>query len=304
MRVLVTGSSGLVGSALARSLEADGHDVTRLVRRAPSGAHEVRWDPTGGTIDAAGLEGHDAAVNLAGAGIGDQRWTARHKAAIRESRVRGTDLLARTLASLDRPPAVLASGSAVGFYGDRGDEELTEESGPGTGFLAEVVREWEAATAPAREAGIRVATFRSGIVLSTEGGALRRQLLPFRAGIGGRIGSGEQWFSWISIEDEVGGLRHILGRDDIQGPVNLTAPGPVTNAQFTRALGRALRRPTLLPTPTAALWILLGRELVAEMLMASQRVLPTVLVASGYSFRHPAIDAALSDLLGRPAAEP
>ncbi|HEX2191896.1 MAG TPA: TIGR01777 family oxidoreductase [Acidimicrobiales bacterium] len=299
MRVLVTGSSGLVGSALTRALEADGHHVTRLVRRPPRGAHEVEWDPAGGTIDRAGLEGHDAAVNLAGAGIGDRRWTAEHKAAIRDSRVRGTDLLARTLASLDRPPAVLASGSAVGFYGDRGDEELTEGSGPGTGFLAEVVREWEEATAPARESGIRVATFRSGIVLSTEGGALRRQLLPFRAGIGGRIGSGEQWFSWVSLDDEVGGLRHILDHDDIQGPVNLTAPGPVTNAQFTGALGRALRRPTFLPTPTAALWVLLGRELVREMLMASQRVLPAVLTASGYPFRHPAVDAALTELVGR-----
>ena len=259
----------------------------------------MRWDPATGSIDGSALEGHDAAVNLAGAGIGDRRWTAKHKAAIRDSRVRGTDLLARTLAALDRPPAVLASGSAVGFYGDRGDEELTEESGPGTGFLAGVVGEWEAATAPAREAGIRVATFRSGIVLSTEGGALRRQLLPFRAGIGGRIGSGKQWFSWVSIADEVGGIRHILDRDDIRGPVNVTAPGPVTNVAFTRALGRALRRPTFLPAPTAALWVLLGRELVAEMLMASQRVLPTVLTASGYSFRHPAIDAALGNLLSR-----
>ena len=300
MRVLLTGSSGFIGSALTRSLEADGHHVTRLVRRPPASDHEIRWDPARGAIDSAALEGHDAAVNLAGAGIGDRRWTARHKAAIRESRVQGTGLLARALASLDRPPAVLASGSAVGFYGNRGDEELTEESGPGTGFLAEVVREWEAATAPAREAGIRVATFRSGIVLSTEGGALRRQLLPFRAGVGGRLGSGEQWFSWISITDEVGAIRHILGNADIEGPVNLTAPGPVTNAQFTRALGRALRRPTVLPTPTVALWVLFGREMVAEMLLTSHRVLPAVLTASGYSFRHPAVDAALGDLLAKP----
>ncbi|HWC11015.1 MAG TPA: TIGR01777 family oxidoreductase [Acidimicrobiales bacterium] len=300
MRVLLTGSSGLVGSALTRALEADGHHVTRLVRRPPASDHEIRWDPARGAIDSAALEGHDAAVNLAGAGIGDRRWTARHKAAIRESRVQGTGLLARALASLDRPPAVLASGSAVGFYGNRGDEELTEESGPGTGFLADVVREWEAATAPARQAGIRVATFRSGVVLSTEGGALRRQLLPFRAGVGGRLGSGEQWFSWISIGDEVGAIRHILGNADIEGPVNLTAPGPVTNAQFTRALGRALRRPTVLPTPTVALWVLFGREMVAEMLLTSHRVLPAVLTASGYSFRHPAVDAALGDLLAKP----
>ncbi len=259
----------------------------------------MRWDPAAGSIDAVALEGHDAVVNLAGAGIGDRRWTAQHKAAIRDSRVQGTGLLARTLGSLQRPPAVLASGSAVGFYGDRGEEELTEESGPGSGFLAEVVQEWEAATAPAREAGIRVATLRSGVVLSAQGGALKRQLLPFRLGLGGRLGSGRQWLSWISIDDEVGAIRHVLVHDDVTGPVNLVAPGPVTNAEFTRRLGQALHRPTLLPTPTAALWLLFGREMVAEMLFASQRALPTVLTASGYSFDHPAVDSALTDLLDR-----
>ena len=268
------------------------------MRRVPGGPTEVRWDPARGSVDAAALEGHDAAVNLAGAGIGDRRWTAKHKAAIRESRVQGTGLLARTLASLDRPPAVLASGSAVGYYGDRGDEELTEESGPGTGFLAEVVHEWEAATAPARDAGVRVATLRSGVVLSAEGGALKRQLLPFRLGLGGRMGSGRQWLSWISIDDEVGAIRHVLTHDDLSGAVNVTSPGPVTNAEFTRQLGRALHRPTLLPTPTVALWALLGRELVSEMLFASQRALPAALTASGYSFRYPAIDAALAELVG------
>jgi uncharacterized protein len=267
------------------------------VRREPGRSSEVRWDPAAGRIDAAALEGHDAVVNLAGAGIGDRRWTAKHKAAIRESRVQGTDLLARTLASLDRPPAVLASGAAVGYYGSRGDEELTEESGPGTGFLSRVVQDWETATAPAREAGIRVATLRSGVVLSPRGGALQRQLLPFRLGLGGRLGSGDQWFSWISIDDEVGAIRHVLTNDNVEGPVNVTAPGPVTNAQFTASLGRALRRPTFLPTPTAALWLLFGREMVAEMLLTSHRVLPAVLTASGYSFRHPAVDAALADLL-------
>ena len=271
------------------------------MRRAPGAPSEVRWDPAAGSIDAAPLEGHDAAVNLAGAGIGEHRWTAKHKAAIRDSRVQGTGVLARTLASLDRPPAVLASGSAVGFYGNRGDEELTEESGPGSGFLSGVVQEWEAATAPASEAGIRVATLRSGVVLSPTGGALGRQLLPFRLGLGGRLGSGRQWLSWISLDDEVGAIRHVLSHDDVVGPVNVTAPGPVTNAQFTASLGRALRRPTVLPTPTAALWLLFGREMVAEMLLTSHRVLPTVLTASGYSFRHPAVDAALGDLLARPA---
>ena len=267
------------------------------MRRVPSGPSEVRWDPTAGSIDAPALEGHDAAVNLAGAGIGDRRWTAKHKAAIRDSRVQGTGLLARTLASVDRPPAVLASGAAVGYYGNRGDEELTEESGPGTGFLAGVVQEWEAATAPARAAGIRVATLRSGVVLSPRGGALRRQLLPFRMGLGGRMGSGNQWLSWISLDDEVGAILHVLGHDDVEGPVNVSAPGPVTNAEFTRSLGRALGRPTVLPTPTAALWLLFGREMVAEMLLTSHRVLPTVLAASGYPFRHPTVDAALADLL-------
>ncbi len=298
MRVLITGSSGFIGTALVRSLEADGHQVTRLVRRRASGPGEVRWDPAGGTVDASALEGHDAVVNLAGASLGDRRWTAEYKAVIRNSRVQSTDLLARTLAALDRPPKVLASGAAVGFYGNRGDEELTETSGPGTGFLADVVREWEAATAPAAQAGIRVVTLRSGVVLSPEGGSLKRQLLPFRAGIGGRLGSGRQWLAWISLDDEVGAIRHLLTAHDVAGPVNVTAPGPVTNAEFTRSLGRALRRPTVLPTPTAALWVLFGREMVAEMLLTSHRVLPAVLTASGYSFRHPAVDAALTELLG------
>ena len=301
MRVVVTGSHGLVGSALVRSLEADGHQVTRLVRGRPTGANQVTWDPTSGIIDGAALEGHHAAVHLAGAGIGDRRWTDDYKAEILDSRVAGTSLLGETLASLDRPPAVLASGSAVGYYGDRGDEELTEQSAPGTGFLAEAVQAWEAAALPAGRAGIRVVRLRSGIVQSTEGGALKRQLLPFKLGLGGRIGSGRQWFSWISIDDEVGAIRHVLDHDSIDGPVNLTAPNPVTNAEFTRALGRVLHRPTLLPTPTPALQLLLGRELVSEMLLGGQRVLPAVLDRSGYSFAHPHLEGALADLIGRPA---
>ncbi len=281
MRVAVTGASGLIGSHLVRSLEADGHQVTRVVRREATGPGEVGWDPREGTIDAAGLEGHDAAVHLAGAGLGDHRWTNGYKATVLDSRVAGTSLLAETLASLDRPPAVLASGSAIGYYGDRGDEELTEESAPGTGFLAEVVQAWEAAAAPARQAGVRVAFLRSGVVQSPDGGALKRLLLPFKLGLGGRIGSGRQWLSWVAIDDEVGAIRHVLATESVAGPVNLTAPNPVTNAEYTRTLGRVLHRPTVVPTPTPALQLLLGRELVSEMLLGGQRVVPAVLRASG-----------------------
>ena len=302
MKVAITGSTGLIGSALVRSLEADGHQVTRIVRGQPSGPRQVAWNPTGGAIDAAGLEGHDAAVHLAGAGLGDHRWTDDYKAKVLDSRVAGTSLLAETLASLDRPPAVLASGSAVGYYGDRGDEELTEASPPGTGFLSEVVQAWEAAAMPARQGGIRVALVRSGVVQSPQGGALKRLLLPFKLGLGGRIGSGRQWLSWVSLDDEVGAIRHVLGEESVSGPVNLTAPDPVTNAEFTRALGRVLHRPTLLPTPTPALQLLLGRELVSEMLLGGQRVLPAVLQASGYSFVHPSLEEALADMVGRRAA--
>jgi uncharacterized protein (TIGR01777 family) len=299
LRVAVTGASGLIGSHLVRSLQADGHQVTRLVRREATGPGEVRWDPGNGSIDAAGLEGHDAAVHLAGAGLGDHRWTNSYTATVLDSRVGATSLLAETLASLDRPPAVLASGSAVGYYGDRGDEELTEESAPGTGFLAEVVQAWEASAAPAARAGIRVAFLRSGIVQSPDGGALKRLLLPFKLGLGGRIGSGRQWLSWVAIDDEIGAIRHVLADESVAGPVNLTAPNPVTNGDYTRTLGRVLHRPTVVPTPTPALQLLLGRELVSEMLLGGQRVVPTVLRASGYTFSHPRLEQALAAMLDR-----
>lgn len=301
MKVAVTGSHGLIGSALVASLEGDGHHVTRLVRGTASAAGdgELAWEPAAGTIDDKGLEGHDAVVNLAGVGIGDHRWTDEHKAAVRDSRVQGTGLLATTLAGLDRPPKVLASGSAVGFYGDRGDEELTEASGPGSGFLAQVVREWEAAAAPAADAGIRMVNLRTGVVQSGKGGALRKQLRAFKAGLGGRLGSGRQWLSWISIDDEVGAIRHVLERADIAGPVNLCAPAPVTNAEFTRTLGQVLHRPTALPTPTIALRLMFGSEMVDEMLLGGQRVLPTVLQSSGYPFVHPALPQALADQLAK-----
>src|SRR6188472_4239155 len=261
MDVLVTGAHGLIASALIPRLRTDGHRVVRLVRGEPEGSDDVRWDPAAGTIDAAGLEGVDAVVHLAGAGIGDKKWTPARKQLILDSRTQGTDQLARTLAGLTRPPQVLLSGSAVGYYGNRGAEELTEAAAPGDDFPARVCVAWEAATAPAEEAGIRVVHLRTGIVLAAHGGALHRMLLPFRLGLGGRIGSGEQYLSWITLDDHVGAMRHLLATDSVGGAVNLTAPNPVTNAEFTRALGSSLHRPTALPTPLLPLKAVYGAEL-------------------------------------------
>jgi uncharacterized protein (TIGR01777 family) len=312
MLVAITGSSGLIGRALSRSLRDDGHTVIPVLRPgsgAGSGsgtpaATTVRWDPLAGEIDAAGLEGVDAVVHLAGAGVGDRRWSAARKREIRESRTRGTRLLAETLARLDRPPSVLVSASGVHFYGDRGDEVLTEASSPGGGFLGEeVVRPWEQATAPASEAGVRTVLARSGVVLSTHGGALPKLLRLFRLGLGGRMGSGRQWASWITLPDQVGALRFLLegGRDGaVAGPVNLTSPQPVTNRQLTEALGKALRRPTLFPVPRFGPRLVLGREMADEMLFMSQRVHPEVLVTAGYRFHHPDIDTALHAVLHEP----
>jgi uncharacterized protein (TIGR01777 family) len=299
--VLVTGSHGLIGSALIPRLRADGHRVARLVRGAPEGGDDIRWDPHAGTIDAAALEGIDAVVHLAGAGIGDKKWTPARKRLIRESRTEGTSLLTRTLAGLQRRPSVLLSGSAVGIYGNRGSEVLTEGSATGSGFTAEVCTAWEAATAPAAEVGIRVAHLRTGVVLSAHGGALGRMLPPFKLGIGGRMGSGSQYMSWIAIDDEIGAIRHLLAAD-VTGPVNLTAPNPATNAEFTAALGSALHRPTKLPTPILPLKALYGGELVQSLLLDGQRVQPTVLEASGYQFALPDLDGALRTLLAAPVA--
>jgi uncharacterized protein (TIGR01777 family) len=259
----------------------------------------VAWDPATGEIGSEGLEGVDAAVHLAGVGIGDHRWTKAHKRAVLDSRVRGTTLLAETLAALSTPPGVLASASAVGFYGDRGDEVLTEHSGPGTGFLTEVVEQWEASTKPAEAAGIRVVHLRSGLVLSPAGGALKPQLLPFKLGLGGRIGSGRQWWSWISIADEVGAIRHVIADASLRGPVNVTAPSPVTNGEFAKALGRVLRRPTVVPVPVPALKAVFGSEMVREMFLSGQRVVPERLLQSGYQFHHTDLEGALRDLLER-----
>lgn len=302
MKIAISGASGLIGTALARSLRLDGHEALPLVRRpVADGEDAVRWDPSAGTIDAAALEGVDGVVNLSGAGIGDKRWTDDYKREVLESRTKSTDLLARTIAGLDRPPAVFVSGSAMGIYGDTGDTAVTEESPPGHDFLADVCTHWEAAAAPAVDAGIRVTFPRTGIVLSPNGGALAKLLPLFKFGVGGRMGSGKQWWSWISLDDEVGALRWLLDHD-IAGPVNLTAPEPVTNREMTKVLGAVLHRPTLLPVPSFGPKLLLGGELAEALLFTSQRVLPAVLTEQGYPFAHPTLEVALRALLDRPAA--
>ena len=301
MEIAVTGASGFIGSALVSHLREDGHRVRTLVRRPPSGPDEVGWDPAAGTLDAAALAGVDAVVNLAGEGIAEKRWSDGQKRRILDSRTQSTTLLARTIASLDPKPGVLLSGSAIGFYGDRGDERLTEASGRGNGFLADVVVAWEAAAAPASEAGIRTAFLRSGIVQSPRGGSLARQLPLFRFGLGGRLGKGDQWWSWISLDDEVGAIAHLLD-NNVEGPVNLTGPAPVTNAEFTSTLGAVLHRPTLLPTPSFGPRLLLGGELANTLLYESQRVLPAKLTASGYGFQHPTLEAALRAVLDKEEA--
>jgi uncharacterized protein len=298
MDVIVTGSSGLIGTALVADLEADGHRVRRLVRRAPKGPDEVRWDIAAGEIDRAGLEGADAVVHLAGPGIGDKRWTDGRKRELKGARVDGTTLLTEALAGLDAPPQVLLSGSAVGYYGDRGDEKLTEKSTSGDDFLAGLCRDWEAATAPAAAAGIRVALLRSGIVLAPGGGALEKLLPLFKLGLGGRMGSGDQFWSWITIDDEVRAIRHLVDAD-VSGPVNLTAPEPETNHTITRTLGEVLHRPTILPVPRFGPKILLGSEATEAFLYASQRAYPKVLEGSDFTFTHPDLEAGLRAVLGK-----
>jgi uncharacterized protein len=299
VRVVVTGSSGLIGRALVEALKEAGHHPVVLVRR-PAGPDEATWDPAAGQIDRGPLEGADAVVHLAGAGIGDRRWTASRKDIILHSRVDSTTLLSGALAALARPPKVLLSASAIGYYGDRGDAELTEESGPGTGFQADVCRAWEQSTAAAAGAGIRVVHLRSAVVLSTQGGALKKQLPLFRAGVGGRLGSGRQWFSWITLRDEVGAILHALDNSALNGALNLSAPDPVTNGRFTSALGRALHRPTALAVPPFALRLALGRQLADELLLGSLRVLPAGLTTSGYRFQDPTLEGALAAILSAP----
>lgn len=292
MRVIITGASGLIGTALSSELRTLGHDVVALVRRPAKGDHEIQWDPAKGELSADALSGADAVVNLAGAGIGDRRWTAEYKRELVDSRVKGTTLLAERIAECSQRPGVLLNGSAIGIYGHSTTAEFTEASDPGTGFLADLCVQWEAATAAAGAAGVRVAHLRTGIVLTARGGALKKMLPLFKLGVGGKFGKGDQWQSWISLPDEVGAIVHLLTAD-VHGPVNLTAPAPVTNAEFTRTLGKVLHRPAKLPVPSFGPKLLLGSELADALLFTGQRVLPTMLQRSGYVFQHATLDAAL-----------
>lgn len=303
MDVLVTGSSGFISSALLPALVDAGHRPIRALRAStiPKGVEAIAWDPEAGTIDAASLEGVGAVVHLAGAGIGDKRWDDARKRLILESRTKPTRLLAETLAGLTRPPSVLVSGSAVGYYGSRGDEVLTEDSPPGADFVADVCVQWEQAAQPAADAGIRVVTIRTGVVLGRHGGVLKRLLLPFKLGVGGRTGSGKQWMSWISLDDEVAAILHAIGTDSLHGPVNLTAPNPVTNGELAKTLAGVLHRPSLLPTPTLPVKAVYGSELVQHLLLEGQRVLPARLEASGFAFAHPTLEVALRSILEQPA---
>jgi hypothetical protein len=298
MRVAISGATGLIGTALRESLAADGIEIVALSRRLPQGAQieTIRWDVENGRFDASGLEGTDAVVHLAGEPIA-QRWTDARKAAIRDSRVKSTRLLVEGLKSLRLRPKVLVSGSAIGFYGDRGDETLVESSPAGTGFLPETCQAWEHAAMEAMGLGIRTAVLRTGIVLSTKGGALKKMLLPFRLGAGGPVGSGRQWMSWIHIDDIVGAIRHALAKDEVMAAVNGVSPEPVTNADFGRALGRALSRPAFLPAPAFALKIGFGE--MSTILLEGQKVLPKKLLDTGYRFRFPNLPGALADILAR-----
>ncbi|GHH31047.1 TIGR01777 family oxidoreductase [Streptomyces lanatus] len=292
-RIAVAGSSGLIGGALVRSLAADGHQVVRLVRRAPRSEDEVRWDPEGGTVDAAGLAGCHAVVNLAGANVGSRRWTEAYKAKLRRGRVLGTTALAKAMASLEphERPRVFVNGSAIGYYGET-DERIVDESAPaGQGFLPSLVVDWEGAAAPAQEAGVRTVFPRTGLVVAREGGAWGRLFPLFKAGLGGRMGNGRQYWSFVSLHDEVAAIRHLIDRDDLSGPFNVTAPHPLPNREITEAMGRVLHRPTLFTVPAPVLRTVLG-EMAGDVL-GSQRVRPARLLESGFTFAFPEIEGAI-----------
>lgn len=291
MRIAITGASGLIGSALVPSLREQGHQVLRLVRRPAAADDEITWDPAGGTVGE-GLEGIDAAINLAGAGVGDKRWTRAYKKEIRDSRVLGTITLARAMARLDKKPTVLVNGSAIGYYGNAGPQPVDEDSPAGEGFLADVVVDWEKATSPASDVGIRVVHARTGLVVSADGGAFGRLMPIFRYGLGGRVGSGEQYWSFISLRDEVRAIEYCLNNATLQGPVNLVAPQAITNKDVTKALSASLHRPAFLPVPALALKAALGE--FADDILASQNVVPRRLMGAGFTWVDPTIDEALA----------
>jgi uncharacterized protein (TIGR01777 family) len=296
VKIAVTGSHGLLGSALVTSLPAYGHQLTRIVRGS-AGPDDIGWDPAAGQIDSTALVGVDAVINLAGAGVGDHRWSVSYKREILHSRTDGTSTLSVALATMERPPRLLLNASAIGYYGVRGDEVLSEASEHGSGFLADLCVRWEEATRPAAAAGIRVVRLRSGVALSAAGGALKKQLAPFRLGLGAQLGRGDHYLSWITRRDFVRAVDFLLRDDAIVGPVNLTSPGPITNADFTTALGRALHRPAKLVVPAVALRVAIGREMTSEFLLASQRAVPRRLLDSGFTFSDASIDDALVSAL-------
>jgi hypothetical protein len=297
MNILVSGASGLIGTQLSAHLENLGHRVTRLVRR-PAKINEVSWNPVKGELNPADIEGVDAVIHLAGANIGAKRWTNSYKKEILESRTLSTNLLAQTVAALNNKPAVFLSGSAIGIYGSRNDAELDETSPLGTAFLADVCKQWESAATPAASVGIRTVFLRTGIVITPKGGALKKQLPLFKLGLGGKFGSGTQWQSWITLDDEVRAIEFLLTAP-VFGAVNLTAPNPVTNAEFTSILARVLHRPARLPIPSFGPKLLLGKELADSLLLTGQRVLPSVLTANGFTFAHPHLEEALRSLLNK-----
>ena len=297
MKILISGSHGLVGKALLASLTQDGYEVAPLVRRQRQvGSPEVEWDPKHGVIDVAHLEGFEVVIHLAGESIAEGRWTNEKKRRIRDSRVQGTQILSEALLKLSRPPKAFLCASAIGYYGNRGDEVLDEASKPGSGFLSIVCRQWEQATSPVAQAGIRTVNLRFGIILSPRGGALAKMLPPFRMGIGGRIGNGKQWMSWIALDDVVGAITHAISDESLAGPVNIVAPNPVTNADFTKHLGRVLSRPTLFPVPAFGARLAFG-EMADALLLSSQRVMSSRLNQAGYGFVEPELAGALRRVL-------